>query len=193
VPEPYADMINSFFLFLDPWLIAPFRWLPSPTAGYLLGVMLLALQCILLGDLSATLVSLLNRRYIRKIQEQMNHHHNLSEKALLLGDKASYKAVNSQALDAYGHSFSLGAAIFTVSIWPMPFALAWLSLRFTDAPLELPFNLPLLGASIEYFPSFLLIYLVIRTAYSMTMRNFCWYSTVKARLVGWKREDPAEI
>lgn len=176
--------MTSFLILLDPWLIAPFRWLPSETAGYILGTVFLALQCILLGDLSATLVTFFNKNYVRKMQRDMDHHHDLSEKALMLGDKESFKAVNSQALDAFGHSFSLGAAIFCVSIWPMPFALAWMSLRFIDAPLELPFTLPLLGNAVQYFPSFLLLYIAARMIYSMIMNNLAWYSGTKARLAG---------
>lgn len=178
------NSLSPFLLFFDPWLIAPFRWLPSPTAGYVLGVIVLALYCIILGDLSATVVTYFNTKYIKKIQGEMDRHHNLSEKALMLGDKESYKAVNSQALDAFGHSFSLGAAIFCVSIWPMPFALAWLSLRFADAPLELPFNLPFLGNTVEYFPSFLLLYIATRMIYSAVIGKFSWYSKTKARLAG---------
>ncbi len=181
------NWMTSFLLLADPWFITPFRLLPSPTAGYLLGIMLLALQCIILGDLSATLITFFNRKYIRKIQGEMDRHHNLSERALMQGDKESYKAVNSQALDAFGHSFSLGAAIFCVSIWPMPFALAWLDLRFADAPIELPISLPLLGNTVEYFPSFLLIYIATRMLYSLAMKHFVWYTETKARLVGQRR------
>ncbi|TKB05747.1 hypothetical protein [Desulforhopalus sp. IMCC35007] len=176
--------ITSALLFLDPWLIAPFRWLPSATAGYLLGIVLLAIYCILLGDLSASLVTLINKKYIRKIQAKMDHNHELSESALKVGDKESFKAINKQGLDAFGHSFSLGAAIFCVSIWPMPFALAWLSLRFVDAPLELPFHMPFLGNTVEYFPSFLLLYIATRMVYSAIMSRVTWYKTTKARLVG---------
>lgn len=175
---------SPFFLVFDPWLIAPFRWLPSATAGYILGVIVLALYCVIIGDLSATLVTYFNTKYIKKIQGKMDHHHHLSEQALMRGDKESFKAVNSQALDAFGHSFSLGAAIFCVSIWPMPFALAWLNLRFADAPLELAVHLPFLGNTIEYFPSFLLLYISVRMIYSSIMRRFTWYSGTKARLSG---------
>jgi hypothetical protein len=114
----------------------------------------------------------------------MDHNHNLSETALRLGDKESYKAVNKQGLEAFGHSFSLGAAIFCVSIWPMPFALAWLSLRFIDAPLELPFAMPFVGNTLEYFPSFLLLYIATRMIYSAIMNRMTWYRTTKARLSG---------
>jgi hypothetical protein len=153
-------------------------------AGYLLGTVLLAIYCIFIGDLSASLVTLANKKYIRKMQEKMDHNHNLSETALKLGDKESYKAVNKQGLEAFGHSFSLGAAIFCVSIWPMPFALAWLSLRFIDAPFELPFSMPFIGNTVEYFPSFLMLYIATRIIYSAIMNRMNWYRTTKARLSG---------
>jgi len=178
------NAITSALLFIDPLLIAPFRWLPSASAGYLLGAVILALYCILLGDLSASLVTLANKKYIRKMQTKMDHNHELSETALKLGDKESFKAVNKQGLDAFGHSFSLGAAIFCVSIWPMPFALSWLSLRFVDAPLELPFHMPFIGSTVEYFPSFLLLYIATRMLYSSIMSRVTWYRATKARLVG---------
>jgi hypothetical protein len=178
------DSLTPVLLFLDPWFVAPFRWLASPMFGYLLGTAILALQCVIFGDLSATLVTYFNRKYIRKFQKEMDRHHDLSEQALRMGDKESYKAVNRQALDAFGYSFSLGAAIFCVSIWPMPFALAWMHLRFADAPLELPFSIPLLGSSIHYFASFLLLYIVVRIGYSMVMTRFPWYTGMKARLAG---------
>ena len=178
------DPISSFLIFLDPWFIAPYRWLQSPLAGYVLGTVLLALHCIVLGDLSATLVAYVNRKYLRKIQNEMDRHHSLSEKALQQGDKESYKAVNRQALDAFGYSFSLGAAIFCVSIWPMPFALAWLNFRFADAPMELPFSIPMLGSTVHYFPSFLLIYIAARMFYSLVMGRCTWYVAVKAGFTG---------
>jgi len=180
------NSLIPYLIAIDPWLIAPYRWLEPALAGYLLGTTLLALQCVIVGDLSALVVIAFNSRYLRKIQNEMDHHHDLSEKALRLGDKESYKAVNKQALDAFGHSFSLGAAIFCVSIWPMPFALAWLHMRFAEAPLELPFNLPMIGQVVPYFPSFLLIYIVVRILYSATLSRISWYSSLKARLTGLK-------
>jgi hypothetical protein len=175
--------ILPVLLFLDPWFIAPFRWLPSSTAGYLLGIAIIALQCILLGDLSATLVTYLNRGYLKKIQDKMDRNHNLSEQALMQGDKESYKAVNRQGLDAFGYQFSMGAAIFCVSIWPMPFTLAWLHLRFAEAPLELAVKLPLLGQSVHYFASFLLMYIAVRMIYSFVLTRQSWYTGLKARVL----------
>lgn len=169
---------------MDPWFIAPYRWLPHSAAGYVFGTILLALQCFLLGDLSAMGVKALNRKYIRKLQKEMDRNHDLSEKALRMGDKQSYKAVNRQALEAFGHSFSLGAAIFCVSIWPMPFALAWMHLRFADAPLELPVTLPFLGSSVHYFASFLLIYIAVRMVSARLLNRIPAYAELSARLTG---------
>ena len=177
-----------YLLLLDPWFIAPFRWLPSAMEGDFLGTVILALQCIILGDLSATAVAYLNRDYLRKIQEKMDRNHNLSELALIQGDKESYKAINRQALDAFGYSFSMGGAIFCVSIWPMPFLLAWMNLRFAEAPLELPFHVPFIGPSVHYFASFLLLYIAVRIVYSLVMTRFSWYSDLKARILAKNQE-----
>jgi len=184
------NSIIALLLFLDPFFIAPFRVISSPTAGYIFGTILLTLQCFILGDISAMGIKFINRKYLRKIQKDMDRHHHLSEKALMMGDKESYKAVNRQALDAFGHSFSLGGAIFCVSIWPMPFALAWMNLRFADAPIELSFHLPFLGNSIHYFASFLLIYIAVRITGSALVHRLSWYSKLTARLSG-NNESPA--
>ncbi|MBU1566608.1 MAG: hypothetical protein KJ630_13395 [Proteobacteria bacterium] len=178
------NSIVPFLLLLDPWFIAPFRWLPSETAGYLLGAAIIALQCIIIGDLSATLVAYLNRGYLRKIQEKMDRNHRLSEQALMQGDKESYKAVNRQGLDAFGYQFSMGAAIFCVSIWPMPFSLAWMNMRFAEAPLEMSIKLPFIGQSVHYFASFLLLYIAVRMSYSFFMARNPWYTGLKNRIAG---------
>ncbi len=180
------DQITWLLLSFDPWLIAPYRWPSSPVAGYVLGTLVLALQCTVLGDLSSMGVMALNRRRLREIRQDMDKHHNLSETALKRGDKESYKALNRQALDSFGHSFSLGAAIFCVTLWPVPFALAWMDLRFAQVGLDLPVNLPLLGSSLHYFPFFLVLYIAVRVAYAKSMNRFHWYFFLKARLSGLK-------
>lgn len=177
--------LQTVLTFFDPLLIAPYRAVAPAAAGYLLGTTVLALYCVVIGDLSATLVAYFNRGYLTRLRRNMEHHHHLSEKALMMGDKESYKAVNKQGLDAFGYSFSMGAALFCVSIWPMPFALAWLNSRFLEAPLQVPAALPLLGGrEIHYFTSFLLLYIVVRITYSQIMARVAWYTAIKARVTG---------
>lgn len=177
------DYLTPFLLTVDPWLIAPYRWPTSATAGYLLGTLILISQCLLLGDLGATVVSYINRPHLRRFQREMENHHDLSEAALRQGDKESYKAVNRQGLEAFGSSFSLGAAIFSVSIWPLPFALAWLQMRFGDAPLELPWHLPLIDSEIPYLTSFVLLYIGCRISYGLLMNRVPWYRRLKASIL----------
>lgn len=178
------DSITWLLLAIDPWLIAPYRWPSSPLMGYVLGTAFLCLQCTVLGDLSSSGVMALNKRRLRQIRRDMDKHQDLSETALKRGDKESYKAVNRQALDAFGHSFSLGAAIFCVTLWPVAFALAWMDLRFAHVGLDLPVNLPVFGESVHYFPFFLMLYIAVRMVYSRVMNRFRWYRLLKARLAG---------
>lgn len=175
--------LQTFLFAIDPVLIAPYRWLAPAAAGYLFGTLVLCFYGVCIGDLSATLVAYLNRRYIAKLRRKMEHNHKLSEQALMRGDKESFKAVNKQGLDAFGYSFSMGAALFSVSIWPLPFCLAWLHLRFADSPLLLPAALPLIGGkSVHYFTSFILAYILVRICYSLIMARLAWYKSWKNRV-----------
>ena len=174
--------MQNLLLFLDPWLIAPYRLPDSAAAGFFLGTAILCLYCVLLGDAAYLGVLALNRRHLAGFTSEMERHNDLAETALKMGDKESYKAVNKQALDAFGHSFSLGAAVFTSSLLPLPFALAWLNLRFAAAVPELPFPLPLVDREPGYLFYFLLLYILIRMVYGRLMLRLPPYRRLKAAL-----------
>jgi hypothetical protein len=176
--------MQDMLLFLDPWLIAPFRLPASAAAGFLLGTSLLCLYCVLLGDAAYLAVSALNRRRAATFTAEMEKQNDLAETALRMGDKESFKAVNKQALDAFGHSFSLGAAMFTSSLLPLPFALAWMHLRFAQTAPELPFALPLVGREPTYLFYFVLLYILVRVVYGRAMRRFGPYRRLRAALHG---------
>jgi len=183
------DSITSLLLLLDPWLIAPFRLPASATAGFFLGTVVLCLYCVLLGDAAYLGVLALNRKHMAKFKTEMEHHNEMAETALKMGDKASYKAVNTQALDAFGHSFSLGAAIFTSSLLPLPFALAWMHLRFAQAAPALPVDLPLVAHEPGYLFYFVLLYILVRMTYGKLMRHLGPYRRLRAYLHGNKARD----
>jgi hypothetical protein len=163
-------------VFLDQWLIAPYRLLESATLGYVLGTSVLILQCVCLGDLAMLGVSAIHRRRLSELRTDMDRHHTLSEEALRQGDKESYKAVNKQGLEAFGYSFSLGGALFCISLVPVPFALGWMHLRFHEAPIELP----VLGISLNYFASFLLLYITIRVIYGKLVKHIPLYRRIRS-------------
>ena len=147
----------AVFDIIDAILIAPYRLFPNAVAGFYLGTALLALLALVIGRASYDLVWLFNRRYYAKEEGEMVRMHNLSVSAIEAKDKVAYKAANKEANEAFGKSFFAGAALFSVSIWPLPFALAWLSARFTDV--DVPF-FP--GHPLRYNAVFLGCYIVFR-------------------------------
>ena len=154
--------MQEFLLWLDPLLIAPYRWLTQPEAAFVLGTAVLALLCVVPGLLTLRLARRLHRKRMRSLTDDMRRYHELGEKALQQGSKEHFKAVNKQAHEAFGYHFSLSGAVFVASLWPVPFALAWMQLRFATVSPELPFALPLLGAQPGMMFWFLLCYIPLR-------------------------------
>lgn len=167
--------VRNALLWLDPVLIAPYRWLDAPMAAFLLGTFVLCLWCVILGDAASLGAARLNRKLYAGYLEDMVHHHNLSVKAIGRGDKAGYKAVNRQAHEAFGKYFFSQAAAFSVSIWPVPFALAWLDLRFHTVVFTLPFFDAGVGYTFFFFP----LYILTRLVYARVMRRFPAYRRMK--------------
>lgn len=142
---------------VDAILIAPYRLTGNPVAGFYLGTLLLALLCLFLGKASQDLVWLWNKAHYEKEEAEMTRMHNLSVAAIEAGDKTAYKAANRQANEAFGKTFFAGAALFSVSIWPVPFALAWMASRFADVAVPL---FP--GQAVRYNAIFLGLYILTR-------------------------------
>jgi hypothetical protein len=141
----------------DAVCIAPYRLLVHPVAGFYLGTFLLSLACLFLGKTSQDLVWLWNRGHYEREEAEMIRMHNLSVAAIESGDKTAYKAANHEANEAFGKSFFAGAALFSVSIWPVPFVLGWMSGRFAEV------DIPVLpGHYIRYNAVFLGLYILMR-------------------------------
>lgn len=115
---------------LDALLIAPFRLPASPHAGIWLGSAVLALWCLLLGELTRAVLFLLQHRRFSRMQDEMVRYHNLSVDAIHAGNKEAYLAANSLAHETFGNSFFAQAATGLASVWPVPFALGWMAQRF---------------------------------------------------------------
>lgn len=153
--------IESFYTYLDPFLIFAFRLPGNAYVGYALGLVWLAFLTTLLGELSMAGVYLLNRKHLLAQKREMVSHLNLSITALAAKDKTSYKACNTIANEAFGRNFFSGIALFASSLWPVPFALGWLEFRFTTVE----FTLPLVGAVGSAF-LFIPTYIVVRILFS---------------------------
>jgi hypothetical protein len=177
------ETLRNILLMLDPVLIWGFRLLDSPWGGFLTGLAVLSLLCVITGDVTSHLARRLNRRVYGKYRDEMVRQHNLSVQALKHSDKEAYKAVNRQAHEAFGKYFFSQAGAFALSIWPLPFAMAWLDIRFGGVLLTLPFSLPWVGDSVFYPFFFLPMYIAVRILYGRIMRSFGFYR----RILNWSK------
>lgn len=170
------NLATQASLWLDAALIFFFRLPGDATAGFYLGSFVLAVLTVFLGDVSQALAHRINRSHFQSQTKDMVHLHNLSIKALRQGDKEGYKAANKLANDTFGKAFFTRAALFTVSIWPLPFAMGWLAGRFQGVDIPLPFG----STAVGYNTVFLPVYILTRVAYAF----------VKPKIGVLRRLDP---
>ncbi|MBG0774825.1 MAG: hypothetical protein H0S85_00130 [Desulfovibrionaceae bacterium] len=131
------DILSSLYIALDTALIAPYRLTGSSVAGFWLGTAVLDVWCVLLGELTMAGVYLWNWRHYDSQNRAMVRMHNISVRAIAMGDKTAYKAGNKLANEEFGKCFFAQMALFATSLWPMPFALGWLATRFSGVDIHL--------------------------------------------------------
>ena len=157
------DFASIVPLWLDAALMAPFRWPSSALLGMWLGSACLAAYCVVIGELCAAGLFLLHRRHFTGMQDGMVRYHNISVQALHAGDKETYLAANKMAREDFGKSFFAQAAAGMSSLWVVPFALAWMSLRFEGIEL---YRVPGTEKHAGYVFVFLVAYIALRIAFS---------------------------
>lgn len=165
-------MIAQFFAALDAWLISPFRWFDTAEAGFFVGIMALALQSVALGHACMAVMGRIQRTMVFKHQSEADKRSELAMQALRVQDKTAYLAQNRLAKDAYGHAMALGVGKVTASLCPAVGALAWLDLRFRGVPLDLPFAIPGLGATVLYPFYFIPLYILTRYLWGRGWRRY---------------------
>jgi len=164
--------IPSFFLALDPYLIWWYRLPDDAYVGFFLGTFVLALMCVIIGDVTFTLVSRLVAKRLENVTAESLKYQDLSIEAAKAGDKASYKAANKLANEAFGMSFFSQMAVSMARLWPLPFALAWMQTRFT----EVEFPVPFIGLSLGYIGVFILLYLAAYFLFKQVKKQFLTFS-----------------
>ncbi len=134
---------------------------------------MLALWATLLGRLTMALVMRVNLRHVQEGLAETSLRHTQSMNALKAGDKASYKAINNLANEAYGKTFFLQVAMAAASLWPIPLALGWLQLRFSDVRFPLPLEIPFVSDGVGYAFVFIPLYILVRI---LTAKAVNWMS-----------------
>jgi len=179
--------MDQFWLYIPAWLdallIAPFRWPPSAMAGFLLGSFILALYCVVLGEMTLSLAIRFNRRHIDQIKTEMKERETLSYMAHAAGDKEGYKALNKQANDAWGKHFFNMVAYSAGMLWPVPFALAWMHGRFHGVEFALPWPLSLLfSLKVGYGFYIIPLYILTRILFSRMRKRLPYFRGVQKML-----------
>jgi hypothetical protein len=159
---PAVDFAACIPPWLDAFLIAPFRWPPGAHAGMWLGSAFLGFYCLLLGECTAAALYLLHHKYYDVDDGAMMRYHKVSMDALKAGNKDAYLAANTLAREHFGKSFFAGAALGLSSLWPVPFALGWMSLRFEGIVL---YTVPVLGHGAGHVFVLLTLYIALRLCF----------------------------
>jgi hypothetical protein len=159
VTKKNKTMQTQLFLLTDQFLISFYHLTGIAIADYLIGTASVSFFCVLIGQATYFWVYCQNHHYLSIAKDEMVQMHTLSIHALKAQDKYTYTSCNSQANDAFGKYFFFQIATGMAAIWPLPFALAWMQMRFG----EVDFVLPWIGVSVGYqftiFPIYILVWL----------------------------------
>lgn len=158
------DFFLRAFLCIDAALVAPFRWFDDSGAGFVCGMVALAVGSTLLGRACAAGVDRVQRARRNRQDAAIKRHQDLSFSALAAKDRAAYLAANRLAQEAYGNAMALSAGRAAALIWPACLVLAWASWRFSGVPL------PLVGESAGPAVFFIPLYLAAQWAVSRVRR-----------------------
>jgi hypothetical protein len=177
----------SFFLALDPYLIWFYRLPGNAYVGFFLGTFVLALICLALGEITISLVSRMVGKHLDAVAAETLRYQDLSIEAAKAGDKASFKAANKLANEAFGRSFFSLAAFSMARLWPAPFGLAWMQYRF----LEVQFPIPGTGWSLGFIGVFIIIYIAAFLALKQIKNKLSYFRLMKA-MPGSDPTQPSE-
>jgi hypothetical protein len=166
------------FLWADPYLIRLYRLTGYAPADFLMGTFVLALMAVIIGEVTISVAYLVARKRIERVTDEALKYQNLSIDALTSGDKEAYRAANHLANDAFGHSFFLQIALSAAFLWPICFALAWMSYRFGD----LEFPVPYLHFSLGYIAVFLFLFVAAYFVFKPVKYRIPYFRRIKAML-----------
>ncbi|MEJ5349292.1 MAG: hypothetical protein WHS46_11465 [Desulfosoma sp.] len=157
--------------------MAFFQWVHSSQGSYgtyLAEVFLVAFLATLAGETTLALGYRINRRYLKKLSEDLAEYQKLSDEAERMGDETSYQAVNKVGNEVWGKLFFFKVALSAAALWPVFFGLAWLQARYRH------FDLPIPGTSIglNYVVVFLIAYVAARLMFSRISRKLPFFRTV---------------
>jgi hypothetical protein len=175
--------------YLDPYLLALYGLTGAHALDGLIGTFLLSLVVVVIGEFTISLVFRVNRKHLDKLNSNLKKYSDLSQEALRRGDEASYKALNKQGNDAYGHVFFNRFGLSAAALWPIFFALDWMQPHFAETGIAVPFY-PF-GA--HYVVVFLICYILARIVFGRLKRHLPYFKGQYRMLQSYGKEDSAPL
>jgi len=175
--------IAALFQKADPYLIRLFNLADDPVAGFILGSFLLAMGCVVVGEVTLSLAIRWNRPQIEALKQEIRRNETLSIQAYEMGDQTSYRALNKAANDAWGRHFFTMAAYSAGVLWPVPFALGWIQIHFSQTLFAVAFPLSLVvGRTVGFAFVFIPVYILARILFKHLHPWLPYFRTVHRML-----------
>jgi hypothetical protein len=173
--------------YVDPHLLALYGLTGIHALDGLIGTFLLSLVVVVIGEFTISLVFRVNRKHLDKLNSNLKKYSDLSQEALRRGDEASYKALNRQANDAYGHVFFNKFGLSAAALWPIFFALDWMQPHFAETGIAVPFY----PSGAHYVVVFLICYILARIVFGRLKRHLPYFKSQYRMLQSYGREGSA--
>ena len=166
---------------LDPYLVFLYGLTGIQSLDGLIGTFVLALAVVVIGEFTLSLVFRANRKHLDTLNSKLKKFSDLSQEALRRGDAESYKALNRQANDAYGHVFFNKFGLSAAALWPIFFALDWMQPHFSQTGIAVPFYPP----GVNYVVAFLCCYVLARIVFGRLKRHLPYFKGQQAMLLSY--------
>lgn len=173
--------------YCDAYLLALYRVTGIESMDGLIGTFLVALLVVVIGELTISMVFQINRKHLDRLNENLKKYSELSQEALRLGDAVSYKALNKQANDAYGHVFFNKFGLSAAALWPAFFALDWMQPHFAESGIAVPFY----PSGAHYVIVFLLCYILARILFGRLKRHLPYFKSQYQMLQSYGKKGSA--
>jgi hypothetical protein len=178
-----AAFFSRLYIELDAFLILFYRISGHPVLDYFIGTACIGFLCVVVGELSVSLALKYNQRLIDRMSQEADQKERMSIEAYRQGDKASYKALNKAATDAWGKHFFTMVGYSAGILWPIPFALGWMQARFGEVDFLVAWPLSLLfDGTVGYTFSFIPIYILCRIIFKYLRPYLPYFKGVQTRL-----------
>jgi hypothetical protein len=173
--------------YCDPYLLALFGLTGTESVDLLIGTFLLAMLVVVVGEFTISIVFRINRKHLDRLNDNLKKYSELSQEALRLGDEASYKALNKQANDAYGHVFFNKFGLSAAALWPAFFALDWMQPHFAETGIAVPGY----SSGANYVVVFLCCYILARIVFGRLKRHLPYFKGQYRMLQAYGSRDAA--